>query len=195
MEKDNNSKNKILSKITGFFVKNGMGFIIGVIAASATAVVAATLISSSDVVFDNSGTNLNSTNVQGAIGELYDIVDNKLTTYAYGVPTIYSPIDFNDVIASSGSRVFIQKMGNELSVCAYGGAHLFCIKNNDYANSVEKLKTEYDNSGCTQRSTYFECFTDDDFIWDVDQDGNVYCGDDYERMEITLYSDGSVVHN
>ena len=92
-------------------------------------VYAATLVNSKDVFYDNANSTLSSTNVQGAIDELYTKSKNLLPRYAFGTPTDSSPTDFKEVIASSDSNVFVRKIGSQLSVCLYRNEQLFCLKN------------------------------------------------------------------
>ena len=60
--------------------KNLIGFIIGVITAFSISVIAATYFPSNDVTYDNKESGLSSTNVQGAIDELYGICTKGPTT-------------------------------------------------------------------------------------------------------------------
>ena len=53
--------------------KNLIGFIIGVITAISISVIAATYFPSNDVIYDNKESGLSSTDVQGAIDELYNV--------------------------------------------------------------------------------------------------------------------------
>lgn len=55
------------------FKKNLIGFIIGIIAGGSISVIAATYFPSNEVKYDNSVSGLQSTNVQGAIDELYTV--------------------------------------------------------------------------------------------------------------------------
>lgn len=59
------------NKIKEIIKKNLLGFIVGVLAVSTTTVTAATLIASNNVAYDNSDSGLESTNVKGALDELY----------------------------------------------------------------------------------------------------------------------------
>ena len=56
-----------------FMKKNLIGFILGIISACTISVIAATYFPSNDVTYDNSESGLKSTNVQGAIDELYGV--------------------------------------------------------------------------------------------------------------------------
>ena len=60
--------------------KNLIGFIIGVITAFSISVIAATYFPSNDVTYDNKESGLSSTNVQGAIDEIYGICTTPSTS-------------------------------------------------------------------------------------------------------------------
>ena len=58
-------------KTKEFLKKNLIGFILGLISACTISVIAATYFPSNDVTYDNTESGLASTNVQGAIDEIY----------------------------------------------------------------------------------------------------------------------------
>ena len=58
-------------KIKEFMKKYLIGFILGAVSACTVSVIAATYFPSNDVTYDNKESGLKSTNVQGAIDELY----------------------------------------------------------------------------------------------------------------------------
>ena len=60
-------------KTKEFLKKNLIGFILGVVSACTISVIAATYFPSNDVTYDNKESGLTSTNVQGAIDELYGV--------------------------------------------------------------------------------------------------------------------------
>ena len=66
-------KNKIKNKLKDFFKCYLPGFILGLISACTISVIAATYFPSNDVTYDNSESGLTSTDVQGAIDELYGV--------------------------------------------------------------------------------------------------------------------------
>ena len=67
------------NKHKDFFKKNLIGFILGILSAGAVSVIAATYFPSNDVTYDNGTSGLSSTNVQGAIDELYGVCTAKTT--------------------------------------------------------------------------------------------------------------------
>ena len=76
MKKEEKKKTSIIKKITGFIARNTIGFIIGAIVFGTIGVYAAIIIAGSQVSYSNASTGLSSTNVQGAIDELYKMAEN-----------------------------------------------------------------------------------------------------------------------
>ena len=64
-------------KTKEFLKKNLIGFILGIVSACTISVIAATYFPSNDVTYDNTKSGLISTNVQGAIDELYGVCTVK----------------------------------------------------------------------------------------------------------------------
>ena len=62
-----------MRKFKVFFRKYLIGFILGILTGGCISVIAATYFPSGDVTYDNSVSGLESTNVQGAIDELYNV--------------------------------------------------------------------------------------------------------------------------
>ena len=66
-----------MKKIKEFSKKYLIGFILGMLSAGVASVIAATYFPSNDVTYDNGTSGLSSTNVQGAIDELYGVCTAK----------------------------------------------------------------------------------------------------------------------
>ena len=171
-----------------------VGIIVGIII-MAGGVYAATLVNSKDVFYDNANSTLSSTNVQGAIDELYTKSKNLLPRYAFGTPTDSSPTDFKEVIASSGSNVFVRKMGSQLSVCLYYNNDLFCMKNgaaNWETNKAMLNTATFPGVTCSASSSRADC-SDDSFNCSVVSFGYVYCDvGDVDLRRCDVRADGSV---
>ena len=73
--------------------------------------------------------------------------------YAYGTPTTASATDYTTL----GKNVFV-RLGtdNSKAVCINDNG-LFCIKANDYDNSVLALKNHFGESACGDHGSYFAC--------------------------------------
>ena len=156
-----------------------VGIIVGIII-MAGGVYAATLVNSKDVFYDNANSTLSSTNVQGAIDELYTKSKNLLPRYAFGTPTDSSPTDFKEVIASSGSNVFVRKMGSQLSVCLYYNNDLFCMKDgtaNEETNKAMLNTATFPGATCDTDSYDGVYCEDDSFRCYAGPPGYVFCND------------------
>lgn len=169
------------------------GLMIGLII-MATGVYAATLVNSKNVTYNTTNSTLSSTNVQDALDELYDKINNKLITYAFGKPTINSPVDFQEVISSSGSNVLVKKQGNQLSVCQYYKNQLFCLKNGEKnweENKAMLNTTTFPEATCSVESNRVIC-TGDSLECGAYSIGDVYCLDDNSGKYCYVYADGKV---
>ena len=85
-------------KTKEFFKKYLIGFILGVVSAGAVIVYAETYFPSNDVTYDNKESGLTSTNVQGAIDELYQVCTKE--------PTAGDTILDNTDIVTSGDGLY-----------------------------------------------------------------------------------------
>ena len=186
-----------MKKVKNLFKNSKTKFILGLILGiilTGGGVYAATIGNSKDVYYDNATSNLSSTNVQDALDELYDKINNRLTTYAFGTPTINSPVDFQKVIASSGSNVFVKKQGSQLSVCLYYNNRLFCMKNgteNWETNKAMLNETTFPGATCSASSPNAHCYADS-FDCNASLDGYVGCFDSDASLNCDVYADGSV---
>ena len=187
----------MLKKRKSLFKNSKTKFILGIILGiilTGGGVYAATIGNSKDVFYDNATSNLSSTNVQDALDELYDKINNRLTTYAFGIPTINSSADFQEVIASSGSNVFVKKQGSQLSVCLYYNNRLFCMKNgteNWETNKAMLNTTTFPGASCAASSSSAGCY-DDSFICYAYSYGYVPCNAHDADLYCDVRADGAV---
>lgn len=107
------------------------------------------------------------------------------TYYAFGTPTNSSTTDYKTL----GKNVFAT-LGTDGStgVCTNNG-ELFCLKTNDYDNSVANLKAHFGESNCSNNNSYFRC-TDVTIVCYAYSNGNVYCKDDGDNAACSVSSDG-----
>ena len=150
--------------------------------------------------YDNTNTGLNCTgnsaNIQCAIEELSvklgidDPIIRKY--YAFGLPTTASTTNYNDVIASSGSKTFVQLEGNELSSCIYRNNTLECFKNNNYEAEVEHLKQVFGEDNCIVSSSDIICNDGDVLRCIAYSNGDVNCADMSVNRGCKVYSSGYV---
>ena len=106
--------------------------------------------------------------------------------YAFGTQTTSSATDF----ATLGKNVFA-RLGSDDShgVCINDGG-LFCIKTNDYDNSVAALKAHFGESSCTDNGSNVDC-NSGAFHCAANSDGIVDCHDDSTLEYCYALADGS----
>ena len=109
------------------------------------------------------------------------------TYYAFGTPTTASATDYTTL----GKNVFgaLDTTGTK-GVCINDNG-LFCIKINDYDNSVLALKNHFGESACSANGSTLNC-NSDAFYCSAYSNGYVNCGDDSTSDGCYVNSDGSV---
>ena len=111
--------------------------------------------------------------------------------YAFGTPTISSTTDYTTL----GKNVFVRLGTDDSKAVCINDNGLFCIKENDYDNSVIALKNHFGESACNERgyerSSDFRC-NSSAFYCIATSDGTVDCDDNLTREACTLGSDGFV---
>ena len=107
--------------------------------------------------------------------------------YAFGTPTTSSATNYTTL----GKNVFA-RLGSDDShgVCINDGG-LFCIKANDYENSVAALKAHFGESSCTDNGSSSVGCSSSTFHCDAYSDGRVSCNDYSSRENCSAYADGS----
>ena len=107
--------------------------------------------------------------------------------YAFGTPTTASVTDYRTL----GKNVFV-RLGtdNSKAVCINDDG-LFCIKTNDYDNSVLALKNHFGESACSDNWSNFYC-SSDAFNCTATSGGNVTCRDNSASERCNVSSSGSV---
>ena len=109
------------------------------------------------------------------------------TYFAFGTPTTASATDF----ATLGKNVFagLGSDGTTGGVCINDGG-LFCIKANDYDNSVAAIKAHFGESSCTDNGSNVSCDSST-FSCNANSDGGVICIDNSTRKFCKANADGS----
>ena len=109
------------------------------------------------------------------------------TYFEFGTPTIASATDYTTI----GENVFAAIDTNNTKGVCINDNGLFCIKINDYDNSVSALKNHFGESACSESGTDFDCASDA-FNCSVNRDGPVGCGDNSAIKACTVESSDSV---
>ena len=107
--------------------------------------------------------------------------------YAYGTPTTTSSTDY----ATLGKNVFVRLGSDNSKAVCINNIGLFCIKPNDYDNSVLALKNHFGESACTDSGSLFYC-NSDAFNFIAYSNGNVYCNDTSANENCSVDSSGAV---
>ena len=107
--------------------------------------------------------------------------------YAYGTPTTASATDYTTL----GKNVFVRLGADDSKAVCINDNGLFCIKPNDYDNSVLALKNHFGESACSVTGSSFGCRSDA-FGCNATSNGNVRCADFSSNENCSVRSSGSV---
>ena len=109
------------------------------------------------------------------------------TYYAFGTPTTASATDYTTV----GKNVFAALDTNNVKGVCINDNGLFCIKTNDYDNSVLALKNHFGESTCSDEGSNFGC-SSDAFICNAALNGTINCFDTSAGEKCRVGSAGDV---
>ena len=111
------------------------------------------------------------------------------TYYAFGTPTTASATDYRTL----GKNVFAALATNNTKGVCITDIGLFCIKPNDYDNTIELLKEHFGVYGpvCYGNSSSFYCSAGA-FYCDADSTGNVSCSNSSTNERCSVSSAGTV---
>ena len=109
------------------------------------------------------------------------------TYYAFGTPTTSSATDYTTL----GKKVFAAIDTNNTKGVCINDNGLFCMKPNDYDNSVLALKNHFGESACSGNGSRFDCRSGT-FRCGAYSDGRVYCNDISASEGCSVLSSGAV---
>ena len=116
------------------------------------------------------------------------------TYYAFGTPTTASATDYTTL----GKNVFAALDTNNTNGVCINDNGLFCIKPNDYDNSVLALENRFGEQNCgvnvSPDSYSFHC-SSVPLVCDANSLGGVYCRDYSTDENCSVNSDGTVACN
>ena len=107
--------------------------------------------------------------------------------FEYGTPTTESTTDYTTL----GKNVFAALDSNNLKGVCINDNGLFCVKINDYDNSVLAIKNHFGESACRANSFLFSC-SSDAFRCAANSEGSVACSDSSTDERCDVNSDGTV---
>lgn len=190
---------KKLRKLLKTNIKIVLAFIIGGIVFGTIGVYAATTLLSQSVYYNNSASGATSTNVQGAIDELYTRANtwinpnNNFGTpqyYAFGTYkgwcsssdtncNSYSDFPTTSTSAPSGKNVYAARYADGgYGVCINRNGTPHCFRGRNWIAEAQHIQKVFSgaNDSCFDYSSDVTCYASD-FGCDVYWDGSVYCYD------------------
>lgn len=202
-------------------IKIVIAFILGGVVFGTLGVYAATTLLSQSVYYNNTNSGATSTNVQGALDELYTRASKWLNPNDMGTPQYYattgtykgwcSSTDTNcnsyadfpttSTTPPSGKNVYAAKYKDgQYGVCIKRNGKEHCFRARNYkveAKHVQEVFSDvgtYDSStglGCYVDSSYVDCYASDFYCY-VRSTGGVYCRDYGASEDCSVFSAGSV---
>lgn len=149
---------------------------------SITTVYAATILfASNQVSYDNTTSGLSSTNVQGALDELYTRANTWIDP---------SYIDFGTLATNTAKTVLASKNG----VCIKRNNKVSCFKANNWAVEKDHIQQVFSDISCDGGSSGVFCIASDFFCVGYSY-GYVHCNDESDSSGCDVDSDGSVSCN
>jgi len=130
----------------------------------------------------------------GCTKQKVELKEKEEIYYEFGKPTTSSSVNYQDVIESSNSKVFVKSDNGDLSVCIYINKVLECFENDNYDEEITHLESVIGKSNCNLDDAGVHCL-DGDFYCDVYFNDKVYCLDIMNSHDCTIESDNSVICN
>ena len=197
-------------------IKTVIAFALGLTISGVTVYSATILFASSEVSYDNTNSGLTSTNVQGAIDEIYEKANSdsfwvkKYKTfvaapqyYAFGTYkgwcsstdtncNSYSDFPTTETTPPSGKNVYAAKYADgQYGVCIKRNGTEHCFRSRNYIAELKHVQDVFSDISCYVDSSYVDCNASD-FGCDVSSDGYVRCYDNGTRERCYVRTDGSV---
>ena len=184
-----------------------IGFVIGI---SITGAVAYSVYANT-VTYDNTQSGLQSTEVQGAIDELYTKANTWINPNDMGTPQYYafgqykgwcsstdtnckSYADFPTTATTppSGKNVYVVKYEDgQYGVCIQRNGKEHCFRGRNYKAEAKHVQEVFSDISCSVYSSYVDC-TASDFRCRVYSSGDVRCNDNGTNGNCRVSTDGSV---
>lgn len=186
-----------MKKIKEIFKNNlkiVIAFILGIIISGTTVYAATIIYNANQVGFNNSNTSLSSTDVQGALDELYTRASNckkapnNTVYYAFGDPTTSSTTNYSTL----NRKIFIARNGDQRSVCVIRSNRLHCFDNNNYAIEKDHLAQVFSDVSCNiYNNSGYSCSAND--FWCIAYyNGNTWCRTiNSTRQDCEVYANGN----
>ena len=166
-------------------LKNNIKLIIGIfigILISTVSVYAAGELFASNITYDNTTSGLTSTNVQSALNELGEKVNNWIDP---------SYIDFTTLQTNYNETLLVSSAG----ICIKRNGKVSCMKINNWNVERDHIQQIFSDTNCVnENETEIYCIASD-FQCNVNKEGWVYCKDENDSSNCIVNPDGSIECN
>jgi hypothetical protein len=156
-------------------IKLVIGILIGAVLSGTTVYAATILFNSNQVVYDNSSSGATSTNVQGALDELYTKANTRIYPNDFGIKRNTA----KNVMATPGG------------VCIKRNGTVHCLTTNNWDFEQNHIQQVFSDGYCTVASDYVDCFASD-FSCDISSTGRADCSAQSDNSICYVWSSGSV---
>jgi len=78
--------------------------------------------------------------------------------YDFGMPTIESQTNYQNVIESSGSNTFVKLEGEKLSICIYKNNKLECFEYDNYEEESVHIQNVFGDDKCDPLISSVSCY-------------------------------------
>ena len=204
-------KMKKIKEIIKNNIKLVIGIIIGGIVFGTIGVYAATTLLSQPVYYNNTNSGASSTNVQGALDELYTRASKWLNPNDMGTPQYYAFGDYKgwcsdtdtncnsyadfpttSTTPPSGINVYAVKYEDgQYGVCIQRNGKEHCFRGRNYKAEAKHVQEVFSDISCNLNSSHVSCNASD-FNCNVNSNGNVNCNDNGTNENCNVNTDGSV---
>ena len=199
-----------------FFVNDNfkvvVAFIIGIILSSTGVYAATKYYNGVNVSYSNTTSGLSSTDVQGAIDELYLKTKTRVNTNNMGTPQYYafgkykgwcsttnpdcnSLPDFptTDTTPPSNKKMYLVKYEDrQYGICIKINETPYCFRGRNYIAEVEHIKEVFSSGACVVSSNTIHCAISTNFYCNIQSNGSIACVDRETNVNCNIYGDGTL---
>ena len=178
-------------------IKNVLCFVLGGVVFGVLGVYAATTLLSQSVYYNNSISGGTSTNVKGALDELYTRASKWINTSDMGIPTNYianlttPPSSSSPTTPPSGKNVYLGLYADEqYGVCINKSGTQHCFRANNWIAESKHIQKVFSDASCNVLENGVTC---EDSVMNcmVLAEGFVACNGDF-LDNCAIYANGSV---
>lgn len=179
-------------------IKTVIAFILGGIVFGTIGVYAATTLLSQSVYYNNTNSGASSTNVQGALDELFTRASKWVNPNDMGTPTNYifdgtnPPTTSSPTTPPSGKTVYLGLYADiQYGVCIKRNRKQHCFRYNNWVAEAKHVQEVFSGNSCNVLSSSVICTASDFKCW-IASNGLVYCRDNGAGSHCGVDPDGTV---